>query len=51
MKFIFHVNEMKNILDFRKKLKIKILLETHQQNIILSYVKQYAAAATTQLLQ
>lgn len=36
---------MKNILDFRKKLKIKILLGTRQQNI-LSYVKQYAAAAT-----
>ena len=50
MKFIFHVNEMKKILDSRKKLKIKILLETHRQNIILSYVKQYAAAAT-KLLQ
>lgn len=38
---------MKNILDFRKKLKIKILLGIlRQQNIILSYVKQYAAAAT-----
>ena len=42
---------MKNILDSRKILKIEILLGKHQQNIILCYVKQYAATAAAKSLQ